>query len=153
MTQLPQPADGLHPVKGGVGEGGQALDAAPFGQRIAARAGELAIGERLIGRFGERDERGGAESEFAAAPADDEPLDPVAGADRLDQEVQPVAVCVSSSRGFGNEGGPERLVGIATSARGSSGFGSGIDDSIHSLITKEMEQIAREYSWRGEDSR
>ncbi len=36
-------------------------------------------GEGLLAGVGERDERGGAESEFAASSADDEPLDPAGG--------------------------------------------------------------------------
>ena len=38
--------------------------------------GELAVGEGQLARLGERDERGGAEPEFAASSADNEPLDP-----------------------------------------------------------------------------
>ena len=50
---------------------------------------QLAVGEGLLAGVGERDERGGAESEFAPPSADDEPLDPAAGAGRLHEEVQP----------------------------------------------------------------
>jgi len=49
---------------------------APAGQRVAAGAGELAIGERLLARFPERDEREAAQSDLAAAAADGEALDP-----------------------------------------------------------------------------
>ena len=79
---------------GGIGECGNTLDAPFVGQRVAARPRQRAVGERLLASFGERNERGGAESKFAASAADDEPLDPAAGPGRLDEQVQPVAVCV-----------------------------------------------------------
>ena len=54
-----------------------------LGQRVSARPRRLAVGECQLAGFGEGDEPGGAEPEFAAASADDEPLDPAAGAGRL----------------------------------------------------------------------
>ena len=77
---------------GGLGERWHPLDAAFLRERIAARAGQHAVGEGLLAGLGERDERGGTESEFAAPAPDDEPLDPTAGAGRLDEQVQAVAV-------------------------------------------------------------
>ena len=75
---------------GGVGDGGYTLDAALVGQRVAARPGQRAVGERQLADFVERDERNGAESELSAASADDEPLDPASGPGRLDEQIQPV---------------------------------------------------------------
>ena len=89
-----------------------------IGQGVAARAGELAVGKGQLAGFGERDERGGAESEFAAPSANDEPLDPAAGAGRLNERVQPVAVGVSSWRGGTDEGGRKGVVGMPASALG-----------------------------------
>ena len=101
---------------GGLGEGGNALSAALLGEGVAAGPRQLAVGEGLLAGFGERDERGGAETEFAAPAADDEPLDPASGAGRLDEQVQPVAVSVPSWRGGTDEGGRERLVGMPVKA-------------------------------------
>ena len=82
----------LEDTPGGFGEGGNTLEPAFFGEGIAARPGQHAVGEGLLAGLGERDERGGAESEFAAPAADDEPLDPASGPGRLDEQVQAVAV-------------------------------------------------------------
>ena len=81
---------------GGFGEGGNTLDAGLGGQWVAPGPRQLAVGEGHFAGFGERDERGGTESEFAAASADDEALDPASGASRLDEQIQPVAVSVAS---------------------------------------------------------
>ena len=78
----------------------------------------------LLAGLGERDERGSAESEFAASSAEDEPLDPASSAGRLDEQVQAVAVGVASWRGGTDEGGRERLVGMASSALGSPAAGA-----------------------------
>ena len=48
--------------------GRRPLDPSLVGQRVAARAGELTVGERLLASFGERDERG-APRGFIPAPA------------------------------------------------------------------------------------
>ena len=69
-----------------------------------------------------------------AARADHEPLDPASGAGRLDEEVQPVPVRVASWRGGTDEGGRERLVGMASSALGSARRGGGLGYNIHSPI-------------------
>ena len=58
---------------GGFGEGWNTLDPSLVGQRVTAGPRQLAVGEGLLTGFGERDERGGAESEFASPSADDEP--------------------------------------------------------------------------------
>ena len=70
----------------GFGKGGNAPDAALLGEVIAPGPRQLAVGEGLLAGLGERDERGGAEPEFASPAADDEPLDPASGAGRLDEE-------------------------------------------------------------------
>ena len=48
----------------GPGEGGHAPGAAPLGERVAARAAELAVGEGLLAGLGQRDQGDAAESEF-----------------------------------------------------------------------------------------
>ena len=121
------------PALGGVGEGGNTLDAALVGQRV--RRTTPASGWRgLLAGFGERDERGGAETEFAASSADDEPLDPAAGAGRLHEQVQPVAVSVPSWRGGTDEGGRERLVGMPASALGSAGCDGDLDYDLRTPV-------------------
>ena len=110
----------LEDTSGGFGEGGHALDAAFLGKGVAAGPGQHAVGEGLLAGLGERDERGGAESEFAAPAADDEPLDPAPGPGGLDEQVQAVAVCVPSGRRGADEGGREGLVGMASPALGSA---------------------------------
>ena len=113
---------------------GTALDPALVGQRVSAGPGELAVGEGQFARLRQRDERHGAESELATSAADNEPLDPASRAGGLDEYVQPVAVCVSSWRRGPDEGGSERLVGMASSALGSWGSGGEIDYNINPRI-------------------
>ena len=87
------------------------LDAALFGERIVAGPRQHPVGEGLLVDLGERDERGGAEPDFAASSADDEPLDPASGSGRLNEQVQAVPVGVPSWRGGTDEGGREGLSG------------------------------------------
>ncbi len=122
----------------GLGEGGQPLDAALVGQRVAARAGELAVGHGLLAGLGERDEGDTAEAEFAAPAADDEALDPAAGAGRLHVKVEAVAVDVVTRRGGADEGGRERLVGMAASALGSTACRGGFCLCIHPRVIYEI---------------
>ena len=110
----------LEHALGGFGERRNALDAAFLCEGVAARAGQHPVGEGLLAGLGERDEGGGAETEFAAPAADDEPLDPASGSGRLDEQVQPVAVRVASGRCGTDEGGREGLVGMAAPALGLS---------------------------------
>ena len=124
---------------GGFGEGGNALDAAPVGERVAARPRQHAVGEGLLAGLGERDQCGGAEPEFAAPAADDEPLDPASRPGGLDEQVQPVAVSVASGRRGTDEGGRDRLVGMASSALDSAGCGDGFGYNIHSAIIYGMQ--------------
>ena len=110
------------------------LGAALVGQRIAAGACELAVGEGLFAGLGERDEGDAAESEFAPPASDHEPLDPAAGSSRLHVAVQAVTVGVSSRRGGPNEGGRECLVGVAAVRLGLLWCAGGFRHSIHSSI-------------------
>ena len=64
---LPAPAVDRDHLLGRFLERGHALGAAPGGQRVAAGAGELAVGERQLARFGQRDEGVAAEAEPAGA--------------------------------------------------------------------------------------
>ena len=73
----------LDDAAGGFGKRGNALDTPLVGQRVAALAGELAVGDGLLAGLGERDESDRAESEFAAPAADDEALGPASRAGRL----------------------------------------------------------------------
>ena len=72
---------------GGLGEGGHALEAALVGERVAAGACELAVGEGQLAGLGERDELDAAESELVFPAADDEALDPASGPGTLDVEL------------------------------------------------------------------
>ena len=112
---------------GGFGKGRNALDAALLREGIAARAGQLAVGERNVTGFGERDEPDGAEFQLAPSSADDEPLDPAPGAFGLDVEEQAVAVGVPAGRRGADDDGRERLVGVPASWLGSAGCGGGFD--------------------------
>ena len=80
-----------------------------LGEGVAPGPRQLAVGEGQLAGFGERDKRGGAETEFAVATADDEPLDQHRVPDGCTKEVQPVAVSVASWRSGTDEGGRERL--------------------------------------------
>ena len=111
---------------GRVGKDGHALGAAPLDERVSTLAGELAVGHGLLAGLGERDEGDGAEAEFAAPAADDEALDPAAGARRLDVEVQAVAGDVVPRRCGSDQRGGEGVVGMAASTLGSAGRLGGI---------------------------
>ena len=77
---------------GGDGEGRDPRGPHPAGQRVAALAGQLAVGKRLGARVGERDERKPAEAQFTPPAANDEPLDPAPRAAGLYLQVQAVAI-------------------------------------------------------------
>ena len=96
---------------GGVGEGGNPLDPALVGQWVAALAGGLTVGDGLLAGLGERDEWDAAETEFAAASSDDEPLDPAPSAGRLDEEVESLTVAVSPRRSGAEKAGERALSG------------------------------------------
>ena len=74
------------------GEGRHLLRTALVDQRVTASPGELAVGARLLALLGERDQGDAAEAEFAAAAADEGPLDPASRPGGLDEKVQAVAV-------------------------------------------------------------
>lgn len=57
-------------------EGRGAVRAAFAGPRVAAGTGKPAVGEGLLARFGQRDQREAAETERAGRAVDDEPLHP-----------------------------------------------------------------------------
>jgi len=118
---LRQPALLLHYPLGGFGEGGHVARASSLGQGIPTLAGQLAVGPRLLAGLGEGDQRDAAESEVAAAAADDEALDPASGSVRLDEEVESVAVAVFARWGGAHESGGERLVGVAALRLGPRG--------------------------------
>ena len=96
--------------------------AALLGERIAANAGEPAVGEGLGAGVLERHEREAAEPEFAAASADDEPLYPSAGAGRLDVEVEAIAVTVAPGLCYiADEGGRQGVVRLPAAGLGGPG--------------------------------
>ena len=66
----------------------------------------------------------GGNAKFAAASSDDDPLDPASRSGGLDEQVQAIAVSVSSGRRGTDEGGREGLGGMAPSALGSAGCGA-----------------------------
>ncbi len=105
---------------GGFGQGGDALATSLLGERVAALAGQLAVGQRLLPSLGQGDQGKAAESELTAAAADQEALNPAAGSAGLDEEVQSVSIGVSSGRSGADEGSREGLLGMA-----ALGFGSG----------------------------
>ena len=115
---------------GGVGERGPAPGAALVGEGIASGAGELAVGERLLAGFLERDERETAESEFAASAADGDPLHPASAARRPDIEVQAMSIAVASGLGdVSDEGGGEGVFGLP--ALGLGFLGSSRVHGVH----------------------
>ena len=67
-----------------------------LGKRVAALACQPAVGQRLLPGLGERDQRDAAEPELAAPAPDHQALNPAPGSARLDEEVQTIAVRVSS---------------------------------------------------------
>ena len=111
----------LDHTSSGFGERGYATGAPLLGQRVAARAGELAVGQRLLAGLGQRDQGDAPESELALAAPNDEPLNPAPRSRRLHVEVQPVAVRVSSRRGGAHESGRQGLVGMTALGLGFPG--------------------------------
>lgn len=77
-------------------EGRQRLGAALLGQRIAALAGELAIGEGFLARFLERNERKSTEPEFGSTTANGEALDPTPAAGGPDIEIKALSITIPS---------------------------------------------------------
>ena len=96
---------------------GTAAIPSSLGERVAARARELAVGQRLLAGLGQRNQRHAAQSELAIAAPDHEPLNPAPRSRRLHVEVQAIAVAMSAGRGRAHEGGRQRLVGMAASSR------------------------------------
>ena len=124
----------LDDKRSGDGEGGHGLGAPPLSERIAARARDLAVGAGDGAGLGERDRIYAAESEFALPAADDEPLNPAPGSGRLDEQVEAVAVTVSSRRGVSDEGGRECVSGVPAARLGLSRLGEWVRDTLHPPI-------------------
>ena len=99
-------------TRGGFGEARYALPTTLLGKRVAALAGQLTVGQRLFPGLGEADQRDAAEPELAAPTPDEQALNPASGSARLDEEVQTVAVRVSSRRGGAHESSRQGLVGM-----------------------------------------
>ena len=97
----------------GFGERGYAQGAALLGQRVAARAGELTVGQRLLAGLGQRDQGEATEPELALAAPDHEPRDPAPRSRPPHVEVQAVAVAMPAGRGRAHEGGRQRVLGMA----------------------------------------
>jgi hypothetical protein len=70
--------------------GGAQLD-----EGSAAGPGDLAVAQRQLARFGERDEAGGSEAEVTSTPPHDIPQEPPLGPARVDLQVEAVAVRVA----------------------------------------------------------
>ena len=108
---------------GGLLEGGHAVVSALGCQRVAARAGQPAVGERLLARFGQRHQRIAAETEHPHLAANRQLLHPAPRARRIDVQVEPVPVGVAPGLADrAAEGGRERLVGMPAPALGGSPF-------------------------------
>ena len=108
-------------TRGGFGKGRYALGAALLRERVPTFTGELAVGQCLLPCLGQRDQGDAAQSELTAAAANNKPLDPAPGSGRLDEQVQAVAVGVSSRRGCAHGGGRQGLVRMAAFRFGFSG--------------------------------
>ena len=114
----------LDHAPGGLGERGDAHGAPLLGHRVAARAGELAVGQRLLARLGQRDQLATLPSPNSRLrPRIDEPLNPAPRSGPLHIEVEPVAVAVSAGRGRAHEGGREPLVGMTALGLASPALG------------------------------
>ena len=140
----------LDHAPGGLGERGDAHGAPLLGHRVAARAGELAVGQRLLPRLGQRDQGHAAEPELALPTPDDEPLNPAPRSGLLDVEVEPVAIAVSAGRGRAHEGGREPLVGMAAPGLASPGNAWRSSHIIHPLIVTGMARDHKGHCWRDE---
>ena len=92
-----------HPL-GGLGEGGDAHQPKLLGERIAARAGELLVGQRLLAGLGHRDQFDAAASKLALAAPNHEALNPTPDPGLLDVEVESVSVAVPTGRSGAHEG-------------------------------------------------
>ena len=79
--------------------------------RVAAGAGDSAVGEGAFARLGQGHEGEAAEAERAGLSVNDEPLDPVSGSGGLDVQVESVAVAILARLDdTAAEGGREGLV-------------------------------------------
>ena len=97
----------------GLDEARNAVGAALLGERIAAGAGQLAVGERQLAGLGERDEPCGARPEVRDGARGCRVAGPGFGFRWLDEQVQAVAVGMPAGRRGSDEGGRVRPVGGA----------------------------------------
>ena len=98
----------IHTRSAAAGERGQAPGASLLGQRIAAGAGQLTIGEGLGAGILERDHGVAAEAQLTPPASDGDSLDPAPTARRLHDQIQSVPIAVPA--GFGDvahQGGVE----------------------------------------------
>ena len=79
-------------------------------KRIAALAGQPAVGERRFAGFRERGQRESPEAEFAAASMDEDALHPLLGPARLNQQIEAVSVAVAARLRDGAREGRRELV-------------------------------------------
>ena len=113
--------DGEHGGDGLV-EGGNAGGAARGRARVAARAGDSAVGEGAFAGLGQGHEGEAPEAERAGLSVNNEPLDPVSGSGGLDVEVESVAVAIPARLDdAAAEGGRECLAGMGALGLGLSG--------------------------------
>ena len=134
----------LHHGGCGLGEGGHGLGAALVGERVSARAGELAVGEGLLAGLGERDQMDAAESEFVFPAADDEALDPASGSGTLDVKVEAVAIGVPPDGCGTDEGGGEGVMGMSALGLGFPAFRGGDCHTNHPhIIRKKVADFTR----------
>ena len=122
---------------GGFGEAQYVMPTTLLGKRIAALAGRLTVGQRLlpVTRRG-RPARRCRARDRGADPRMTRRLNPASGAARLDEEVQPVAVRVYSRRGSAHVGGRQGLVWMAALELGSprrSGLVALQETSAHNI--------------------
>ena len=101
-------------------EGRHAICPPPLGQRVAAGARDLAVGQRELPRIGQRYERVAAEAECAGLATDHEPLHPTPGSGSLDVQVEAITVAVPPGLGDGAaQRSRQGTVGMWTPALGA----------------------------------
>ena len=106
---------------GCVGERRDFLGAALLGERVAALACDLPVGERPGPRLPQRDEREPTEAKLASPAADHESLDPAPVAGRSHFQVQSLPVGVAAGFGDGaHECGRKGVLGVTAVGLGSS---------------------------------
>ncbi len=113
-------------------EGRDSGRAAALSDRVATGTRDLAVLQRGLPRFGERDERASTQPERALPPVHDEPLSPPPGARRVNFQEEPVAVVVATwLGGLAHEGRAQPLLGVP--ARRFSTVRHAVHSLYHSL--------------------